>query len=171
MNLLIFGTPVKKTTSIWSTNGYCHILLTFLAMWRQKFENFILGHTVWNLEDYVSQNLIPRLRPNNKDRPRLAPLYTDIDSKVAFYKLRQRNAEGDILCPRITDGNNKSAGQKLPHTAIYHSHAEIRGVGRDIWRACFQNVIHPLLYMLLICSSGHSKVANFQHKIHCKWNM
>ena len=26
-------------------------------------------------------------------------------------------------------------------------------------------------YMLLICSSGHSKEANFQHKIYCKWKM
>ena len=26
-------------------------------------------------------------------------------------------------------------------------------------------------YMLLICRSGHSKEANFQHKIYCKWKM
>ena len=26
-------------------------------------------------------------------------------------------------------------------------------------------------YMLLICSLGHSKEANFQHKIYCKWKM
>ena len=26
-------------------------------------------------------------------------------------------------------------------------------------------------YMLLICTSCQSKVANFQHKIHCKWRM
>ena len=26
-------------------------------------------------------------------------------------------------------------------------------------------------YMLLICSSGHSKEANFQHKIYDKWKM
>ena len=26
-------------------------------------------------------------------------------------------------------------------------------------------------YMLLICKSGHSKEANFQHKIYCKWKM
>ena len=26
-------------------------------------------------------------------------------------------------------------------------------------------------YMLLICSSGHSKKANFQHKIYFKWKM
>ena len=26
-------------------------------------------------------------------------------------------------------------------------------------------------YILLICSSGHSKEANIQHKIYCKWKM
>ena len=26
-------------------------------------------------------------------------------------------------------------------------------------------------YMLLICSSGHSKTAHFQHKIYFKWKM
>ena len=26
-------------------------------------------------------------------------------------------------------------------------------------------------YMLLICSSGHSKKAHFQHKIYFKWKM
>ena len=26
-------------------------------------------------------------------------------------------------------------------------------------------------YILLICRSGHSKEANFQHKIYCKWKM
>ena len=26
-------------------------------------------------------------------------------------------------------------------------------------------------YMLLICRSDHSKEANFQHKIYCKWKM
>ena len=26
-------------------------------------------------------------------------------------------------------------------------------------------------YMLLICRSGHSKEANFQHEIYCKWQM
>ena len=26
-------------------------------------------------------------------------------------------------------------------------------------------------YMMLICRSGHSKKANFQHKMYYKWNM
>ena len=30
-----------------SSNGYCQIVLTFWAIWRQNCNNFILGHTVW----------------------------------------------------------------------------------------------------------------------------
>ena len=36
-------------------------------------------------------------------------------------------------------------------------------IKKNIWRACFQK---PLTFTptLIICSSGHSKVTNFQHK-------
>ena len=44
--LLIFGTQVEKTTTFCSRNGYCQILVTFWAIWRQNFDNFFLGHTV-----------------------------------------------------------------------------------------------------------------------------
>ena len=44
--LLIFGTKVKKTTAFCLTNGHCQTLLTSSAIWRQNFDNFILGHTV-----------------------------------------------------------------------------------------------------------------------------
>ena len=39
-----------------------------------------------------------------------------------------------------------------------------------IWRADFKtSYIHS--YMLLICRSGHSKEANFQHKSYCRWKI
>ena len=44
---LIFVTKVKKTTTFCSRNGYCQILVTFWATWRQNFDNFFLGHTVY----------------------------------------------------------------------------------------------------------------------------
>ena len=45
-NFMIFGTQVKKTIVFRSANGYCQILVTFWATWRQNFDNFFLGHTV-----------------------------------------------------------------------------------------------------------------------------
>ena len=44
--LLIFDTQAKKSITFCATNGYCQILLTFWAIWRQNFDNFILGHTI-----------------------------------------------------------------------------------------------------------------------------
>ena len=42
----------------------------------------------------------------------------------------------------------------------------------NIWRADFQNHLHPLLYMLLLFAAQiTAKKANFQHKIECKCNM
>ena len=46
MNFANIWNKVKKTTTFCSTNGYCPILLTFRAIWRQNFYNFIPGHTV-----------------------------------------------------------------------------------------------------------------------------
>ena len=42
----------------------------------------------------------------------------------------------------------------------------------SILRAKFQNLLHPLLHVTyFICRSGHNKVANFQHKVHCRWKI
>ena len=46
---LIFGTQAKKNTTFDPTDGYCQILVTFWAIWRQNFDNFILGDTVFGL--------------------------------------------------------------------------------------------------------------------------
>ena len=44
--LLQFVQLTGITTIICPTNWYCQILLTFKAIWRQNFDNIILGHTV-----------------------------------------------------------------------------------------------------------------------------
>ena len=44
--LLILGTQVIKTGAFCSTNGYSQIILTFWAIWREKFDDFMLGHTL-----------------------------------------------------------------------------------------------------------------------------
>ena len=38
-----------------------------------------------------------------------------------------------------------------------------------VYEELVSKTAHIHSYMLLICSSGHSKEANFQHKIYCKW--
>ena len=61
--LLIFETKVKKTTTFCSTNGYCQILVTFWATWRQNFDNFFLGHTVYVLPVPGYQNWVAQALP------------------------------------------------------------------------------------------------------------
>ena len=53
----------------------------------------------------------------------------------------------------------------LLRTTCQNRHKRIHDMF-NIWRACFQNLLHPLLHV--ICSSGHTKKANYQHKIYCK---
>ena len=41
----------------------------------------------------------------------------------------------------------------------------------DICEELISKTFYIRSYILLICSSGHSKKANFQHQINCKWKV
>ena len=60
--LLIFGTQVKKTATVCSSNNYCQILLTFWAIWCQIFDNFFLGHTVQDVSSLYHWHVSIRLK-------------------------------------------------------------------------------------------------------------
>ena len=46
-----------------------------------------------------------------------------------------------------------------------------KGVGVITYEELISKTSYIHSYMLLICTSGHNKEANFQHKIYCKWKM
>ena len=46
MNIAYIWNSSREDYYILFKNGYCQILVTFWAIWRQNFDNFFLGHTV-----------------------------------------------------------------------------------------------------------------------------
>ena len=76
--------------------------------------------------------------------------------------------EGVNFCkaPDLSGRSNfKCLYRKMLKMEMVTSSAEV-----FIGRAPFQNRLHPLLTLTLF-GSGHSKVANYWHKIQYKWTM